>query len=324
MSQTVQNLVKEPGADTAQHYRERVSLLAATYATLFVGSLVGIVLLVWKAQLFVALAQRSNVETLLLAFLMVFFLYLALISAKGAFGALRIAGFALQARLTRDRIAVERRKLAALGPSTERPTVVELNVVLERADRPGEPFEVVLRDAAGEMGRIRVDGARALYYPAAADGSNEVLAFFARQVTDLLGRRGADHVVDIVFWKRIDDEAAEQYHGLVEFARNLGRALGQDGLWPTARLDLRDLRELERRLAEICPAVRDESFLPHWDYQGEHKVPIIPEPLGLLSLSRTERRVDPISSMGCAVLVVLAVVAVLALFSFLPPWVPGR
>jgi hypothetical protein len=46
--------------------------------------------------------------------------------------------------------------------------------------------------------------------------------------------------------------------------------------------------------------------------------------LGLVSLRRNERRVDPVASMGCAVLVVLAVVFVLAIFVVFPPWVPGK
>ena len=94
-------------------------------------------------------------------------------------------------------------------------------------------------------------------------------------------------------------------------------------LWPKVALSDADCAELERRLTAVCPALRNEAFLPHWDYAGEHKLPLIPEPLGLVSLSRTERRVDPEASMGCAVLVVLGAVAVLALFVKFPPWVPG-
>ena len=63
--------------------------------------------------------------------------------------------------------------------------------------------------------------------------------------------------------------------------------------------------------------------MPDWEYAGEHKLPIIPEPLGLVSLSRSERRVDPVASMGCAVVVVLGTVLILAAFILFPPWVPG-
>jgi hypothetical protein len=54
---------------------------------MLVGALIGIGLLVWKAQLFVTLTQRSNVETLTLAFFLVFFAYLGILSARGAVGA---------------------------------------------------------------------------------------------------------------------------------------------------------------------------------------------------------------------------------------------
>ncbi len=53
------------------------------------------------------------------------------------------------------------------------------------------------------------------------------------------------------------------------------------------------------------------------------KLPLIPEPLGLITLSRSEHRADPVAAMGCAVAVVLFVVAVLGLFIAFPPWVPG-
>jgi hypothetical protein len=89
------------------------------------------------------------------------------------------------------------------------------------------------------------------------------------------------------------------------------------------RLSAAECRDLESSLSDICAALRDEGFLPHWDYQAEHKLPIIPEPLGLISLSRTEQRVDPVSSMGCALLVVIAVLGILVLFIVIPPWVPG-
>jgi hypothetical protein len=81
--------------------------------------------------------------------------------------------------------------------------------------------------------------------------------------------------------------------------------------------------ELETRLGEVCGAVREEAFLPQLEYEGEHKIPIIPEPLGILSLGRSERRVDPIASMGSALAVVALVVGLLVLFIVRPPWVPG-
>jgi hypothetical protein len=316
------NPIREPGAEDARHYRRRVNTLAAEYVVLFVAALGGIVLLVWQAQLFVTLTQRSNVETLTLAFFFAFFGYLAALSAPGALGALRVGWYAVQARATGDRDALERRKVRALGPGGGS-AAANLNVVLELEGRPGEAFEIPVADRAGPMGRLRVDGSRIEHLPVHKDGSSNLLAYFHVQVATLLRQRGASQNVEIVAWKKTDDELTEQYHGLVQFARNLERQLGKGDLWPKARLTEADCRQLGQRLAEICPALRDEGFLPSWDYQAEHKLPVIPEPLGLVSLSRTEPRVDPVSSMGCAVWVVLAALAVFALFVAVPPWVPG-
>lgn len=319
MSDAARRFIIEPGADNAEQYTRRVRRLATGYVALFGLSLVGIALLIWRAQLFVILTQRSNVETLTLAFLLLFFVYLAVLSAPGAWGTLKIVRFSIGG----DWAAKQQRKVRALGGQRSAPTVADLNIVLEQENRPGQPFELRLTDEAGELGRLLVDGARLSYEPEHRAGANEVLAYFERQVGEVLERRGLPIDVEIVAWKKIDDEDAERYHGMVEFARNLERQLGQGALWPKAVLTPADCEELERRLAAICPAVRDEGFLPHWDYQAEHKLPIIPEPLGIITLSRTYQRVDPSSSIGCAVLVVGAVVVILGLFIVAPPWVPG-
>jgi hypothetical protein len=320
MNDLAQRFVKEPGAESAQQYARRVRRLALWYVSLSLLSLLGLALLVWKAQDYVTLTQRSNVETLTLAFLFVFFAYLLVLSAPGTWGVVRLLRHTLGGSWE-DR---QRRKMQALGPPKGRPVAADTNLILEREDRPGEAFELAVADAAGRMGTIRVDGARLSDEPAHKDGSSDVLAYFAAQATQVIRARGLDTDVDIVAWKALDDEEAEQYHGLVQFARNLERQLGRGELWPKATLTAADCEELENRLGAICPALRNEGFLPQWDYSAEHKVPVIPEPLGLLSLSRSEKRVDPVASMGCAVWVVAFVVAVLGLFVVSPPWVPGK
>src|SRR3954454_18741464 len=94
----VEQLIAEPGAEDARHYRQRVNRLAAEYVALFTGGGLGIAVLIWKAQLFVTLAQRTNVETLTLAFFLVFFGYVAVLSAPGALGAVRITAYGIRAR----------------------------------------------------------------------------------------------------------------------------------------------------------------------------------------------------------------------------------
>jgi hypothetical protein len=255
--------------------------------------------------------------------LLVFFVYVALLSARGAWGAAHIAYYALLARVHRDREAIERRKAAALGPPDPHPLSVALNLIVEKEGLPCQPFELPIADRAGPMGALKIDGAKVTYLEARSGASNDVFAFFAQQVNEILHDRGEQAELDVVEWKEINDEATEQYLGLVQFARNLERHLGAKELWPKLILNDSDRNELERRLSAICAALRSEAFLPDWEYEGEHKVPVIPEPLGLVSLARTEKRVDPIASMGCALIVVLALVLVLALFVAFPPWVPG-
>jgi hypothetical protein len=312
-------VIKEPGADDAAHYARRVRRLATSYVALFALSIVGIAILIWRAQFFVTLAQRSNVETLTLAFLLVLFAYLASLSAPGTWGVVRL----MRRSRGRDWSDRQHRLTDGLRAVPGNRTVADLNVLLERDRDPGQSFELLVADSAGTMGHLYVDGARLTYRSEYGEGSNEVLAYVERQVEKLVRASGSDAEVDIVTWKKIDDEAAERYHGLVEFARNLERQLVKVELWPKVVLTSADAAELERRLSAVCPALRQEAYLPHWDYQAEHKLPIIPEPLGLITLSRSEQRVDPVSSMGGAILVVLAVLVILVVFVIAPPWVPG-
>ena len=60
------------------------------------------------------------------------------------------------------------------------------------------------------------------------------------------------------------------------------------------------------------------------EYEAEYSIPIIPEPLGFISLKRQEQRADPVATMGCASLVTLTIMALLILFTIFPPWLPSR
>lgn len=319
----VRTAIREPGVEGPQQYARRVHRLAMFYVGLFVSSLVGIALLIWQAQFFVALTQRSNVETLVLAFFLVFFGYVATLSAPGALGAARIAYYAALRRLGRDPEAVERQKQAALGPPCQTSAAVALNVVVVKEGQTGESFSLAVADPCGSLGHLEVRGAEIRLHTAPRRGSNSLLAFAAYQIQSVLRERGVEREMDVVEWKTLDDEATLQYISLVRFAVNLERCLGTAELWPKVVLTEEDCAEIERRLTAVCSAVRNELFLPRWEYSGEHKLPIIPEPLGLLTLSRYEKRVDPEASMGCAFLVILACVAGLALLIRFPPWVPG-
>jgi hypothetical protein len=316
------DVVAEPGARTAREFTRRAHALAKLHAVLAAGALAGEVLLLVRGRVLVTLAQRSNVETLTLAFFAVFFAYVGFLGARGVPGALRVLRFALLAR-TRGRDHAERAKHEALGPPRGESPLAALSVLVEREDAPGRPFELEVKDAAGSMGRLHLDGARVQHVPHRRDGSNNLIAYLAHQVQDVAGRRQG-RVVDVVEWGTLDDESTHQYLALAEFGRNLGVALGKQGLWPRVTLTVEDCDELERRLAAICPALRDEGFLPHWEYEAEHKLPIVPEPLGLASLGRSERRADPLPSLTALALVVATATSILAALILYPPWVPGK
>lgn len=323
MADVIKQVVDEPGARSPADYARRVLGLAVLYPLVTVAALAGEALLVWRVKALVTLAQRSNVETLVLAFFAVFFAYVGFLGGRGAPGAVRILWWRALGLVRRDPEALERSKHARLGPARGDGPLVALNVVLERAGRPGQPFSLPVTDRAGAMGRIEVDGARLRHAPDRRDGSSSLLAFFAHQVGEVAGApQGRE--VDVVAWGALDDEETHQLLSLVDFARNLGEALHRPGLWPRVVLDEAACAELARRLSAVCPALREESLLPHWEYQAEHKLPIVPEPLGLVSLGRSEKRADPLPALGSLTIVVIVAVAILVAVLAAPPWIPGK
>jgi hypothetical protein len=315
-------LIREPDVDNPRHYRRRVRQLAVAYLLSLTLSITGICLLIANGGLLVDLTQRSNVETLTILFFIVFFGYMAVLSLRGAWGGAYVLAAWWGAR--RDPVAAEVRKGQRLGRPAATGPAVALNKALERADRPGQPFDIAVRDDAGEVGAIRVDGVKVRHVRCFRHGSSDLLAYFVRQVSDV---RGMDpDALDVVSWQAVDEEGWHQYAGLVEAIRNLGARLGGPGgtPWPSVTLSEEDCATLERRMSAVCGAVRDEAFLPQMEYEGEHKLPIIPEPLGMLTLARREPRVDPLSSIGSSLVVTAIVVAVTIWMVLRPPSLPGQ
>jgi hypothetical protein len=311
----LKRVVSEPGADTAESFARRVRILGMTYTLLFLSCCAGEVLLAFQGKVFVTLAQRSNVETLTILFLVVFYGYLGAVSAPGALGAARIAVYALRRRFTRDPAAERRRQIEALGERSDGPWAA-LGKVLERSD--GQPLRFELRDDDRSHGVIQVEGARVSQLDALSGGSADLIAYFVRQVAEVAGED-----VPIVVWGQIDDDEGERYLAQVEFARALRRSLKSPPLWPTVSLSPEQSEEVSRRLAQIARHLLEDALLPDWEYQAEHKLPVIPEPLGLVSLGRSAKRADPVATMGFATLMVLLTLAVIVLFIIDKPWVPG-
>jgi hypothetical protein len=321
MNTLSKTIVREPSADKPEHYAHRVVLLAVAYAVLFFTSLLGIVLIVQWAKLFVTLSQRSNVETLALLFFIAFYAYFTVISWKGALGALRLLWFRVVHRIRGT--GLETIKIAALPPpKEENGAAVAVNVLIRREDGE-EPCYLRIEDEYGSMGKVEIDGACLTHLQTYGDGSTDALIYTVHQLEGMLAAAGTTRELAIVEWKSIDDEEMSRYLATVDFARNLQRHLGIEEAWPQVYLTGPQCEELERRLSKICAAIRSETFLPDWEYSAEHKLPLIPEPLGLLSLGHSEKRVDAVSSMVTAAVIVVASVATFLAFIVAPPWVPG-
>jgi hypothetical protein len=304
-------IISEPEIGDARHYAFRVKILSALYIAHFAASIAGCGLLLWQAKLFITLTQRSNVETLTLAFFFVFFGYLAVLTSRGATSGSRVLYHAWRGTAPH----LPRR------PAGAEPPTVATNLAIESAAAPLAPLELRIDES---MGVFRIDGARIEHCASHGTCNNNAFAYLVGQIRQVVAPRlGAPVTLDIVEWKKLDEETAEEYLSLVAFAGNLSRRLETSGLWPTLQLLPEECVAIERRLASVAPALRLEALLPDWEYRGEHKLPIIPEPLGLLTLSVDKRRVDPLASMGAALFVVLVALALFAYMAIWPPWVPG-
>ncbi|HEX5061300.1 MAG TPA: hypothetical protein VFV99_18160 [Kofleriaceae bacterium] len=310
-------MLRAPGVSDPAHYHRRLTWLAIVHPALFASAVAGIALLVWRGELFVTLAQRSNVETLTIAFFLVFFGYFLVVAAPGALGSARIGWYRLRERVARDRERIGKQREAALGERGDGSSAA-FDKVIELASAPGHAWEVEIRDNVGSLGRLQFDGVRVRHLDAFRGGSNTLFGYVEDKLAELAGVE-----VTLVQWSSTDEEALLAYVANADALRAIGEKLGTR-TWPVVTLtdDARDT--LQRELAALAPALREEAFLPDWEFEGEHKLPIIPEPLGIISLTRSERRVDPLSSLTAALVVVVIVLGLLCYFIARPPWIPGH
>lgn len=318
------SIIAEQGTSTVPHYRSRVRRLAIFYLGIVLLGLTSIVLLIVKGRFFVTLAQRSNVETASIAVVIVLFSYLVVVSFLGAIGALRIGALALPSLFGADRGSTERRKQAALRWSKEKAGSVYLNALIRRVGSGDEAIRIPIEDEFGSLGTLVIDGAELSHEDAPAHSSNSIFAYFERRIETLAEARDPKLRLTIVEWTSIDDESALRYASLVTFSRRLEAHLGCPSLWPAVELTDEDVETLKKEARELCPILRNEAFLPDLEYEAEHRLPIIPEPLAFVTLSRSERRADPHASMGCAFIVTIIITIIVTTMLWMPPWVPGK
>jgi hypothetical protein len=319
------DVVRKQSTLKVRQYELRVYRLAATYCGILITATTAIVLIVVWGKFFVTLSQRTNVETATLAVVLLLFGYLAVISAAGAWGACRIFASNSPRWLGGNSAAIEVRKQKALKPNRGDPDTAYLNcLVLRRASGPGETILIPLKDAAGSLGAIRIAGAKISHEGGPQHSSNSLLAFFEQRIQQLVRLRDPQARVQIVRWATIDDERALEYASLVAFAQNVQKQLGGAASWPSVELTDEDIQTLAFEAVALCPALRDEANLPDVEYEAEHRLPIIPEPLAFISLSRREQRADPAASMGCAFIVTTLILILVAICILVPPWMPSK
>jgi hypothetical protein len=334
-------------SQTEHQYRRRVNMMAGIYVLLNVTAIISIVIIIWYYKLFITVAQRSNMETLTLAIIIVLFSYLVVTTFGGVIGACKMLFYNLpwggggetprqdgkskqdpgkeeQTGLPPGQRKIEERKQAALKSSKKEVSKAYFNIALEAEDKPDEPIRIPVADEAGKLGEMVIDGAEARFEATKRGISNTIFEYLLNQIQDCLHERDPEVDLQIVAWSTIDDEASSQYRSQVQAFRTLAGQLQKGPIWPTCYLTQGNIAYIRTRLREIVPYLRNEAFLPDVEYQAEYSLPIIPEPLGFISLKRTEQRADPVATMGCASLVTLGVMALLILFIFFPPWLPSK
>lgn len=319
-------------------YQRRVYLEAAIYVLLNITAIISIVIIIWQYRLFVTTAQRSNVETLTLAIIVILFAYLVVTTFKGFIGALRILYYRLprgggsepqarddgQPRMSAQQRRLEERKQRALTPAENEHSKAYFNIAFAAQGKPEEPIRVPIADDAGSLGTLILDGVEARIEATKKGVSNTLFEYLLNQIQDRVRQRQPEFELQIVAWSSVDDEAAARYRSETQAFRTLAEQLGHGPIWPTQELTADDVEQLRDAVREVVPALRDEAFLPDVEYEAEYSIPIIPEPLGFISLKRQEQRADPVATMGCASLVTLTIMALLILFTIFPPWLPSR
>jgi hypothetical protein len=314
-----ERLVKQQLTITPERYANKVRWTAATYFILNLVSVIIMVTIIWRGQFFVTLSQRSNVETLALLIVFVLALYYVLTTFKGFVGALRILW--LNSPFIRgDR---ERIKHQAI-PVGSTPIYVCLDRAIRRQDRPDEPIRWDVADEAGKLGELELDGVKFTYYPLKDGMDNSIFEFMTDQLERVLWKRTPDTQIEIAHWASINGDQASQYLSMVQALDTLGRRTGGGPVWPSHEIDEQDIQEIGAELTKLVPTLRNEAHLPKLEYEVSYNIPVLPEPLGLLRLTRRDNRADPIVSMGCASFVMLFVLLLLVFFIFLPPWVPSK
>jgi hypothetical protein len=321
-----EKFVKQHLVRTPDRYAARVRWMAAIYFVLNAISIVIIIAIAWRVQYFVTLSQRSNVETLTLAIIFILAFYYMVTTFKGFVGSLRLLWYNSPLIFSRDEKARERtetRKHRAIPTKgTNKYACFDRTVRLEGSPNESIKFEVA--DSTGKLGEMVIEGVKASYYPIKQGMNDSIFEFLADQIEEQMQKHDLDAKLQVVQFSTIDEDQASAYFSLTHAFENLEDQLGKGPIWPVAVLSADEVAEIQEQIRTLVPALRDEAFLPDVEYQVEYNVPILPEPLGMLRLTRRENRADPVATMGCAGLIMLLVMLLLTIIILWPPWVPSK
>ena len=315
--------IVQRGERTPEGYAAKVRWLAAIYVALNVVSITVVVLVCWRIRHLITLAQRSNVETLVLAIVVVLAVYYVASTFRGLIGGVRILVLNAPKLWARDARPIERRKHRALRSGGD-VTSVCLDKIVRGGGKAGGPIAWELADTAGKLGDLTIEGAVASFQPM-KDGINASLfEFLVEQINLALRPTDPAAAVTITFWANIDEEASAAYRSTVGAFENLARHLESGPLWPSVTLTKADVAAIDAKLTALVPALRNEMLLPDVEYQVEYSVPILPEPLAFVQLRREERRADPVLTMGYAVVIMSVLLVLVIVLIVWPPWVPSK
>jgi hypothetical protein len=308
-------LLESPATDV-KGLKRRTDLLIAFHLILTTAALAVVGLVIWRIQLLVTLTQRSNVETLVLAFIVVFLGYILVTTYRAAWGALRI--LFLRA-LGRDRA---QRWLQRYAERDEKETKRSYLDVLVRGPRKG-PIEIPLGDRFGEMGRVRIEGTEIALLDVPVEVPLSAFQLVAKSLEKVGTTEGTHDERQIVFWGSIDAEGAAAYASQTRAFDRLAEVVGGgERIWPRVTIDAEGIERLTRIVREATPILREALLMPDVEYEAEFSVPVVPEPFAFVQLRRRTQHADPAASIGCVTLAAVVMLALVAYVIVAPPWVP--
>jgi hypothetical protein len=297
--------------------RRRTSILAGIHVVLTTASIALLAVLVLRLKLLVTLAQRSNVETLLIGFFVAFVLVLLVTTGPAAVGSFTLLALRLLPTDRRQKWIQRRRVETRRGERM----VALLNLWVAG---PDGTIEIELEDGFGRLGTLRVRGVE-LQVDDAPDGlGGPLFELTSALLDDVAALDPHGSRLGIILWSNVDRSQAEAYQSQVRAFDRLAGVLETESLWPTARIDADGLSRVRAVLAEAMPHLRETVLMPDVDYAAEFSIPLVPEPLAFVQIHRSESRADPVASLGCAAVMVLAALIAAAWLVLFPPWVPGK